>query len=318
MASSRAIKNRIKSTKNIKQITKAMEAVSAVKMRKSVSFALKGRPFALYALSTLKKLVGSAGDEIKAKSPLFQTRSVKSGLVVVIASDKGLAGSFNSNVLKTSLSFINKSDFKVDVVAIGKKSKDFFDRNGIEVVKVYEGAGDYVDFRDVKPISEYITSLFSLPTKNTSKDEKVKVYDQVDIFYTNFVSALKQEVVHRPLLPLSIETLSHVVHNIVPETGKYSDIKNEVSASTKEYLFEPTPETVVNDLAPSLVDIQIYHSLLEANASEHAARMVAMKNASENAKEVIGSLTISYNKARQAQITKELIEIVSGNEALAV
>lgn len=306
MAGGRAIKARIKTTKNIQQITKAMEAVSAVKMRKSEAAALKGRPFALYALQILRRIEKTVGKKIKRSSPLFKVREIKKRLLVVIASDKGLAGSFNGNVLKKAGVFADAHKESTSVVAIGKKAKEFFERRGFPIVKSFEGIGDMVELSEAKPISDFIVSLFI-------KEE----FDHIDVIYTNFVSALKQEVVLRPLLPLHEKTVKEVIENIVPETGKYSHFKHGILEDKGEYIFEPSPEQIIHELVPSLVTIEIFHSILEANASEHAARMVAMKNASTNAKEMIGKLTIKYNKERQAQITKELIEIVSGKEALA-
>lgn len=306
MASSRAIKNRIKSTKNIQQITKAMEAVSAVKMRKTEGAAVKGREFALYAVDILKKIEKSLGENTRALSPLFDKRPIKKAALVVIASDKGLAGAFNSNVLKGASEFVKNSQYPLDIIAVGKKSKEFFERTKTTITKSFEGVGDFITLAEIKNISSFVVDIF-----------ENKEYDKVDIIYTNFISALKQEVVHRPLLPLDEKTLETVVENIIPETGKFSDFKKEARKDTLEYKFEPSMENIVKHLVPRLVEIEVFHSVLEANASEHAARMVAMKNASENAKEVIGDLTIFYNKARQAQITKELIEITSGKEALA-
>jgi len=309
MAGSRIIKNRIRSTKSIQQITKAMQAVSAVKMRKSESVAIKGRPFALYALNILKKIEQGVGANIKTLSPLFRETPealMKKTCLVVIASDKGLAGSFNSNVLRKAGDFVKNSPHAVDVITVGKKAKEFFQRKGQNPVNIFEGAGDFATLAEATPISNKIISLFEDGT-----------YDKVDVIYTNFVSALKQEVVHRPLLPLNQETLNTVIENIIPENGRFSDLKNESVNNSVEYKFEPTPEKIVRKLVPTLVELEVFHSILEANASEHASRMVAMKNASENAKEMIGKLTIKYNKERQAQITKELIEITSGKEALA-
>lgn len=286
-----------------------MQAVSAVKMRKSESAAIKGRPFALYALNILRKIEQGVGANIKTLSPLFrevQPHDVKKTCLVVIASDKGLAGSFNSNVLKKASEFVKNSTHPVEIITVGKKAKEFFIRRGMHPVNIFEGAGDYATLAEATPISNKIISLFEDGT-----------YDKVDVIYTNFVSALKQEVVHRPLLPLNQETLKKVVENIIPENGRFSDLKNESVKDNVEYKFEPTPEKIVRKLVPTLVELEVFHSILEANASEHASRMVAMKNASENAKEMIGKLTIKYNKERQAQITKELIEITSGKEALS-
>jgi F-type H+-transporting ATPase subunit gamma len=283
-----------------------MQAVSAVKMRKTESAALRGRPFALYAIDILRKIERGVGENIKELSPLFVQRDIKKSLVVVIASDKGLAGAFNSNVFRFATSFLKEKTSPVSIVAVGKRAKEFFEKNNFTVIKSFDGIGDLVNIDEVKHITEFVVSSFI-----------DKSFDSVDVIYTEFVSALKQEVVHRPLLPLNRETLDTVIDNIVPETGKFSDIRKTEDIGAVEYKFEPSGSLIVEKLVPTLVELEIFHSILEANASEHAARMVAMKNASENAKEVIGSLTISYNKARQAQITKELIEIVSGKEALA-
>lgn len=305
MAGSRAIKSRIKSTKNIQQITKAMQAVSAVKMRKSESAAIKSRFYALYAVDILAKIEAYTEKPIKSLSPLFEDNNADRDCLVVVTSDKGLAGAFNSNVTRSGEQFIKNSTRPIDIVAIGKKGRDFFQRKGLTIVKSFEGTGDLATLTEAKEISDFIIDLF---VNNK--------YQKIDVIYTNFVSALKLEVLHRPLLPLNESTLKQVVENIIPKTGKFSNIKNESVSPVIEYKFEPSPKEIVHELVPKLVEMEIFHSILEANASEHSARMVAMKNASENAKEMISSLTIKYNKERQAQITKELIEITSGKNAL--
>lgn len=304
MATGRAIKNRIRSTQSIRQITKAMEAVSAVKMRKSEAFAIKGRPYALYALSILKHIEEKLGELPRKSSPLFEVRKGGKDLFVVITSDKGLAGSFNSNVIRKA-EMVMKENPNSDIIAIGKRGRDSFKRKGSKVVASFEGIGDFAELFEVDPISKQIISLF-----------ENKTYDKVSVIYTNFLSALKQEVVVRPLLPLEADTLKNVIENIVPATGKFSDLRNSALDNGFDYKFEPNVDEVVKGLVPALIEIEILHTVLEANASEHSSRMVAMKNASENAKDMIGTLTILYNKSRQAQITKELIEITSGKEAL--
>jgi F-type H+-transporting ATPase subunit gamma len=304
MASARAIKSRIKSTKNIQQITKAMQAVSAVKMRKSEAAALKGRPYALYALDILKKIEKFTGQNIKSLSPLFTENNVPKNCLVIISSDKGLAGAFNSNVIRAAEQII-KQHPETEIVAIGKKARDHFSRKGVTIAKDFVSLSDITAMDEAEEITKFILALFIN-----------KQYRKVDIIYTNFISALKQEVIVRPLLPVSEKDLNNVVESIVPKTGKYSGMKTEKIKDNFEYKFEPSPQEIVLRLVPKLVELEIFHSILEANASEHSARMVAMKNASENAKEMISSLTITYNKERQAQITKELIEITSGKNAL--
>lgn len=304
MATGRAIKNRIRSTQNIRQITKAMEAVSAVKMRKSEASAIKGRPFALYTLSILKHIEETLGEIPKNSSVLFEKRTEGKKLFVVITSDKGLAGSFNSNVIRKTDNALNEFP-NSDIIAIGKKGRDYYNRKGINVIESFEGIGDFAELFEVEPISKKIVSLF-----------EQKTYKEIFIVYTNFLSALKQEVIVRQLLPLESDVLKKVIENIIPEAGKFSELRKEALNDNFEYKFEPNINTIVKELVPTLVEIEILHTVLEANASEHSSRMIAMRNASDNAKDMIGSLTILFNKSRQAQITKELIEITSGKEAL--
>lgn len=306
MAGTRAIKNRIKSTKNIQQITKAMQAVSAVKMRKSEQAALSGRPYAYAALSILRNVEKSLKEDARSVSPYLDNREIKRTLLVSITSDKGLAGAFNTNVIRKSLLLIKNSTVPVDVIAVGKKGRDFLNRRGASVVKDFTGFGDVASIEKTHEVSKLVSKLYL-----------DKTYDQVLIVYTNFVSALKQEVIVRTLLPFSEESLIGMVHNIIPQTGKFSNMKRFTdSVNEIDFKFEPSAKNVLSSLLSQLLQIQVYHSILEANASEHSSRMVAMKNASQNAKEMIGALTITYNKVRQANITKELIEITSGREAL--
>ena len=212
MATGRAIKNRTRSTQNIRQITKAMEAVSAVKMRKSEASAIKGRPFALHALSILKHIEEKLGEVSRKSFSLFYVREGGKNLYVVITSDKGLAGSFNSNVIRKAETILKEHPTS-DIVAIGKRGRDYFNRKGSNVIFSFEGIGDFAELFEVEPISKKIISFFE--NKN---------YDRVSIIYTNFLSALKQEVVVRPLLPLQANILKKVIENIVPETGKFSEL----------------------------------------------------------------------------------------------
>jgi len=305
MATARVIKKRIRSTKNIKQITKAMQAVAAVKMRKSEEVALRSRPYAYAALRMLKNISSAAGEHAE-HSVLLRRREVKKICLVVVTSDKGLAGSFNTNVLRAADAFIARSLSAVDIVAVGKKGRDHYVRRGRTPVKEFLGIGDSVALSETAPIAELARELF------TSRG-----YDSVIIIHTNFISALKQEVVTRTLLPFSKESLEQTVASIQPIQGKYSDAESLQNSLPAEYIFEPSPQALLHTLLSKLLDIEVYHAILEANASEHSSRMVAMKNASENAGELIDSLTILYNKSRQAQITKELTEITAGTEALA-
>ena len=305
MLSSRAIKKHIQSVKNISQITRAMEAVSAVKMRKSQTIALEARPYALSALELLRNLTTGLDRETAELSPLLQKPIADKNLLVVIASDKGLAGSFNSNIFRSADRFLTAHPKPTDIIAIGKKTKSYFSRRNVPVVGEFFEGGDYSTLEETEPIAALIESLF-ISHK----------YSHVSIVYSNFISTLKQDPIIRDLLPFSKETLEAVVAGIVPSHGKYANVPTPFgkahSEIVREFIYEPSPQEVLNKLLPSLLRIEIFNSMLEGNASEHSSRMMAMKNASENAKNLSQSLTRTFNKARQSHITKELSEISAG------
>jgi len=309
MASSRQLKNRIRSTKNIGQITKAMEAVSAVKMRKSELVALQSRPFSFAALDIIQNVLSKIDLGETIENPFLNQREIKKICLIVVTSDKGLAGAFNTNVLRRAQKFIDESKVKVDVIAVGKKGKDYFGRRNVSLIAEFLKAGDFTEAEQTLPISNLIYNLYNDGT-----------YDEVSIIYTNFISALKQDVIIRKLIPFTLLAIRDVISNIVPREGKYSHIRNsfgEEGKSGSKYLLEPNVSGVLYDLLPFLIDIEVHTAILEANASEHSSRMIAMKNASQNALEIANRLRITYNKNRQAQITKELIEITAGTEALS-
>lgn len=283
-----------------------MEAVSAVKMRKSQQVALQTRPYAVAAVRLLRELHRSASEEQKLLSPLLEKRPVGTTLLVVVTSDKGLAGPFNTNVIKKAESFIKKAGGAVDIAAVGKKASEYFSRRGRTPVASFSGFGDYAELEEVMPLFDLVHETF-LSHKA----------DEIYIVYTNFLSAMKQEVVVRKLLPFSEEGLEEMVKGIVPERGRFADTSNAIEDEIpSEFLFEPSPESIFKTMLPALLRIEIYHSILEANASEHSSRMVAMRNATDNAGELIKSYTVSLNKARQSAINKELAEITGGSEAL--
>ncbi len=308
MAGSRALKNRIRATKNIRQITRAMEAVSAVKMRRSQGIALATRPYALTALSILHA-IEKTNSSSELHSPLTEKRAVKNLCLVVITSDKGLAGAFNANVLRKAEQIVSKSDANVSIVAIGKKGRDYFARRHVPILKDFLGAGDFGVIDETEEITEFLMSLFL-----------EKKCDEVKILYTNFLSALKQEVIERTLLPFSKESVESIIDSIIPLEGRYANIPRSMElagAQSGVLKFEPSPAEVLGKLLPKFLGVQVYHAILEANASEHSSRMIAMKNASDSAGELVDTLNIRYNKSRQAAITKELAEITGGSEALA-
>lgn len=304
MESLNDIKKRIKSVQSTRQVTKAMEVVSATKMRKSQESALKARGYAFSAFELLANLDKYEG---KIQKPeLFVRPKGKKTLLIVIASDKGLAGSLNSNVLKKAFAWRAKEIEKgeVDLVVAGKKARDFFKFRNIDIKKHFFGHGDFADFDEVKDMTEFMRLEFLSGA-----------YSRVVMIYTNFRSTLKQEAVVREVLPLKEKGLKEMIEGLSPEKGKYAEAKG-YKLKTADYLFEPDPETVFRELTARLFQMMIYHIILESNASEHSARMVAMKTASENAKDIADDLTLLYNKGRQAKITQELVEITSASDAV--
>jgi F-type H+-transporting ATPase subunit gamma len=294
------IKNKIIATKKTGQVTKAMESVSAVKMRKSQERAFMGRPYVHSALRILSKITQSTRG---LKHPLLTSHKEGEVLVVIVTSDKGLAGSLNSAVLKRTEKIFREHD-KVSVIAVGKKALEFSLREKKTVVASYTNVKDDVTLSDVYDIAKKVTNSY------LSKECRL-----VKVVYQNFISTFEQESVSRTVLPLDNDEIKQIMSGIRPRIGKFSndDVKSD---SVISYNIEPEPEAVLETLLPQLVQILIYHSLLENKASEHSARMVAMKNATDKSKELVKSLTIKFNKARQAAITSEVSEITAGVEAM--
>ncbi len=295
------IKEKIKSTVRTSKVTKAMEAVSAVKMRKAQERALKGRPYAETALRILEKVNESTEARLH---PLTQKGAGKRECLIVITSDKGLAGSLNTAVLKEASLIVSALDKStVDCICFGKKSYEFFARRGYSIPHHSLNLKDDISLQDIEEVTKYVTTEFA-------KD----IYHTVRVVYQNFVSTFEQRAVVRAILPLSTDVLRTMVEDITPKQGKFSD--RTEAKKPKNYQLEPSSEALFDALFPMLIKIMLYHSLLESKASEHSARMVAMKNATDKAKEVTHTLTLQYNKARQAVITREVSEITGGIEAM--
>lgn len=296
------IKSNIASKLRTNKVTRAMEAVSAVKMRKTQVSALAGRPYARAALQILSRLSGTA---LVRRHALSVVRPVKATALVVITSDKGLAGALNSGVIKAAATAIEgRPKESIRVYAYGKKGEDYFARRGYSIEKSFENKRDDIP-----------TSVMEDLARELSAGFVAGLFDEALVAYSNFKSTFEQLPVSRRILPLSVETVRELVTDIIPARGKWSD---EGSApAPAAYTVEPSAEVVLNALVPRLVAVSLYHMLLESKASEHSARMVAMKNASDKSKEVAKDLTRQFNKIRQAAITREVSEIVSGREALA-
>jgi F-type H+-transporting ATPase subunit gamma len=296
------IKAKINSTHRTHKVTRAMEAVSAVKMRKTQNTALAGRAYAHAALSILARLSG--GGRI-TDNPLGQVRSIERVALVIITSDKGLAGALNSAVIKAAEEAIREFSIKqVSVYAIGKKGHDHFIRRGYRIAHSADNKRDEVELAMVELFGRELAGAFA-----------GKQFDETLVAYSNFKSTFEQSPTVRKLLPLSLSDVARLVNDIVPTKGKWSEKKELLSPPS--YSLEPLGSQVFEYLIPRLVAVSLYHMILESKASEHSARMVAMKNASDKSKEVAHDLTRLFNKIRQASITQEVSEIVSGREALA-
>jgi F-type H+-transporting ATPase subunit gamma len=296
------IKAKIKATERTHKVTRAMEAVSAVKMRKTQEAALSGRPYARAALSVLARLSGS---EMLHAHPLMTERPVTRVSLLILTSDKGLAGALNSGVIKAAAAAVSEyAPEDVQIFGYGKRGEEYFARRGYRVVRSFENKRDTVELSVMEELARTLSKSFV--TGET---------DLVLVAYSNFKSTFEQVPMVRRLLPLSLPTTEQWVEDIIPEKGKYADTRTLESPAS--YEVEPEGDEVVEYLLPRLVSVSLYHALLEAKASEHSARMVAMKNASDKSEEVAHDLTRLFNKIRQAGITREVSEIVGGREALA-
>jgi F-type H+-transporting ATPase subunit gamma len=288
MPSTRDIRRRIRSVKNTAQITKAMQMVAAAKMRKAQQAALAGRPYATLMNEVLGEVSGRAGDFTHA---LMEKRVVRKRALIVVSSDKGLCGGLNSNLMREAAKF--DRDVTIFITA-GRKASQFIARTKRQLAAEFTYK-DVPLFGEARAISKFARDLFT-------KGE----VDQVDILYTHFISTLNQKPEVIPFLPVAeIKGVGASVHE---ETA--------LAKGKVEFLFEPNADGVLGAMLPHYLNFRVYQVLLEAKASEQSSRMVAMKNATDNAKQLIKDLTLEYNKLRQANITKELLEITSAAMAM--
>jgi F-type H+-transporting ATPase subunit gamma len=310
MESGQSLKRRMKSVQNIGQITKAMELVSATKMRKSQELALSSRPYA-YAALELLGILSSLKD--MPTPALFEKRTIEKTAFLLMTSDKGLAGSFNGAVIREFERYMKTNNLDItdprySFIAIGLKAKGYLERRKANVIASFNRVGDVSNILEVEPIADFLIDGY---VKHS--------FDSVVAFFTTFVTALRQDPVVREFLPVSYEAIKGSIEETIPRAGRYADYaKSEtfLDGAVKDYIIEPSPKEVLDELAPKLLKIRLYHAILEANASEHSARRVAMKNASDNASELSETLTMVYNKSRQAAITAQIIEITSGAQSL--
>ncbi len=286
MATPREIQRRIRSVTSTSQITRAMEMVSAVKMRRAQQNVRASRPYSERLRLMISALSGFLDADPK-EFPLLAHRPVNRTSLIVVTADRGLAGALNSNVLRRALAFLQETEGPTDIIAVGRKGSEFFSRTGYNMVAEFSGLGDLPTIDQTRPIIDLAVGDF----------ERGRV-DAVHVIYTQFVNTLSQHPVSLQLLP--IEPVEDVA----------------AQEQVRDFIFEPDRDTVLNALLPRYVEVQLYQALLEASASEHSARNVAMRNATDNAKDLIQDLTLLYNRVRQAQITAEVSEIASGAAAV--
>jgi len=282
LASLKDLRNKIKSIKSIQQVTNAMKMVAAAKLRKSQENMEKARPYTNAIEGMINHLIP---DIDRSLLPILETREIKKKLFLVVSADRGMAGAFNSNIIKkTELKVKEFGTSNSLLICIGKKSHDYFKRRDYNIVESYRDFWNTLDISIALKIGEIIIDKYLN-----------KEIDTVEVIYNEFISVASQKLICKSFLPIAYE----------------ADEKESC-----DLLYEPSKEDVVKTLIPKHLNVQLWQFLLESNASEQAARMVAMENATENAGEMISDLSIEYNKARQAAITTEIIEIVSGANAL--
>lgn len=288
----RDYKRRIRSVNNTKQITKAMKMVSAAKLRRAQEMAESSRPYTSKLQEVLARLVTMTTE---AKHPLLERRDpVKKVTYVVITADRGLCGAFNANIIRKTVITINEEARPVEVslVTVGRKARDFFRKRNYNVVGDFVNLGDRLSYSQAKEIGQFIANLY-----------EEGATDEVYLVYSRFINALRQAPTVEKLLP-------------VEPPAEVKAEAEELAKYTPDYIYEPSVDEIVVSLLPRYMENQIYHALLETKASEHGARMTAMSNATDNASELIDKLTLEMNKVRQASITKEILEISAGAEAL--
>jgi len=288
------IKRKIDSVRNIWKLTGALETLSALKKKKDQKITLLSRPFAEKVAQILEEIDSSRLEE---KTVFFDERKGNKVLSMILASDKGFCGSFNQNILKFSEKTIEeiKKEKEVEVLPVGKKTISYFKEREYKMVHSFFGIGDFGELEDIKMIADFLVEVF---LKNK--------YQEIYLFYTHFISTFLQKPKLIKLLPLDRSYLLEF-RRIDERTA----VKKE-----KDFLIEPSRRQLFEEIVPQLVEYLIYQAILEGNAAEHSARMMAMRNASENAEEKVRELNLSYNKARQEQITAEVCEVSSAKEVL--
>lgn len=295
MATLREIRGRIQGVKNISKITSAMKMVAAAKMRKAQDGITSARPYA-QKLATILSLLSASLEE--SLDPLLQQReTIRTIALIVVSADRGLCGGFNANLLRATnnrIASLKKEYPKaaIRLITVGKRATDFYGKRDYDLAGRFPGIFAKLDFMSAQEVAKIAVDGFLM-----------EEFDRVELIFNEFKSVVKQEVVSHPFLPIE------------PSKEVTEQLKQQKGPAT-EYIFEPSREQVLSALLPRHLNMQVWRALLESNAAEQAARMMAMDNATTNAKDLLRTLQLNYNKARQAAITKELLEIVGGAEAL--
>ena len=283
MASLRVIRRRIRSIQNTSKVTRAMEMVAASRMRHAQSSVIATRPYS----AKIREVIAHLSTKNKTDeqiNPLLETRTVENTQVIQLTPDRGLCGGLHSNLNRTAIEFYSQRKTSTEIIAVGKKGRDFMLRHGPTIKAEFTDMPDRPQLSDILPIATIAINDYTAGT-----------VDEVHIVYPKFISIMNQEILVEKLLPIE-----------PPEDGKDND-----------FIYEPNPKAVLSTLLPRFIEMQIYQAMLELVASEQSARMVAMRNATENANEIVDDLTLELNKARQESITSELLDIISGVAALA-
>ncbi len=289
MASLIDLRRRIRSVKNTQQITRAMKMVAAARLRKAQDQALAARPYAEALREVVANLAGQTGE---LSHPLLEQREERKVLLAVVTGDKGLCGSFNTNVLRQAgIEIARRKDVELDLLLLGKRGREFFKKRSTPIRAAHVSLFSGITFEAAAEIAADIADAFSSHE-----------YDAVYVVYNKFVSVMTQELTVERLLPVGVESADGA--------------GTEAPSAGGDYLYEPSAFDILQEVVGSYVGSQVFRVLLESQAAEHAARMTAMDSATKNAGDLIGSLTLTYNRSRQAAITKELIEVVSGAQAL--
>ena len=309
MASLKKIQEKMNGVKKTAKVTKAMESISAIKMREAQKKAVDGREYAFLVFSILKRIssvVGRNVDEIFASAIPTEGKTI----IVLISPDKGLTGGMNNFLFKKVSQVLTENEIArddVSFICVGKKGHEFVQKAGYEVKKYFDNISEKTSPLEMREISGYVENLY-----------REGGYAKVLSIYTNFINTTEQRAISKNILPVVYGDLKEMVKEITPSKGKFSDVGeiNIDDSDVAAYIFEPSIEGAIQSLAPFVLQIDMYHSLLESFASEHSSRMIAMKNSTDKANELAEDLRKKFNKERQALITKEISEIVSGIEAM--